>query len=233
MFTAQRYYFDPGVRAGDVATIADPSRQPILTYRSFASVVGIVATLVISIVLLTGLSSALFLNAEKRPGAAIAAAMLAFVFAILIAALVPRTRVSLYSGNDPVLRIVQSSRFSFPSTTWAIRTPGGDTLAEIRKGAFSRLATNRWTITGPADVRGRAYASEESFSRALVRKLLGKFRRKFEANIRVVHHGVPAAVIVRRPDAEGQIDYLELTAGSDLDPRVAVALATLVFGLEP
>lgn len=233
MFTATRYYFSPGVRAGEIASIADASRQPLLTYRSFASVVGIVATLVISIVLLTGLSSALFLNAEERPGAAIAAAMLAFVFAIVIAALVPRTRVTLYSGNDPVLRIVQSSRFSFPSTSWAIRTPGGDTLADIRKGAFSRLGKNRWTISGPAGQRGRAYASEESFSRALLRKLLGKFRRKFEANIRLVHHGVPAAVIVRRPDDKGDVDYLELTAGSDLDPRVSVALATLVFGLEP
>lgn len=233
MFTATRYSFNPGVRAGEIASIADASGKPLLTYRSFASVVGIVATLVISIVLLTGLSSALFLNAEDRPGAAFAAAMLTFVFAIIIAALVPRTRVTLYSGNDPVLRIVQSSRFSFPSTTWAVRTPDGDTLADIRKGAFSRLTTNRWTITGPADHRGRAYASEESFSRAFLRKLLGKFRRKFEANIRLVHQGVPAAVIVRRPDEKGEVDYLELTSGSELDPRVAVALATLVFGLEP
>ncbi|HET7707450.1 MAG TPA: hypothetical protein VFM36_15295 [Thermoanaerobaculia bacterium] len=233
MFTATRYYFNPGVRAGEIASIADVSGKPLLTYRSFASVVGIVATLVISIVLLTGLSSALFLNAEDRPGAAIAAAMLTFVFAIIIAALVPRTRVTLHSGNDPVLRIVQSSRFSFPATTWTVRTPDGDTLADIRKGAFSRLTTNRWTITGQADLHGRAYASEESLSRALVRKLLGKFRRKFEANVRLVHHGVPAAVIVRRPDEKGEVDYLELTAGSDLDPRVAVALATLVFGLEP
>lgn len=233
MFTATRYYFHPGVRAGEIASITDASRQPLLTYRSFASVVGIVATLVISIVLLTGLSSALFLNAEGRPGAALAAAMLAFVFAIVIAALVPRTRVTLYAGNDAVLRIVQSSRFAFPSTTWAVRTPGGDTLGHIRKGAFSRLATNRWIISGPADHRGRAYASEESFSRALVRKLLGKFRRRFEANMRLVHNGVPAAVIVRRPDQKGEVDYLELTAGSELDPRVTVALATLVFGLEP
>lgn len=233
MFSATRYYFHPGVRAGEIASIADAAGQPLLTYRSFASVVGIVATLVIAIVVLTGLSSALFLNAEDRPGAAIAAAMLTFVFAIIIAALVPRTRVTLYAGNDPVLRIVQSSRFSFPSTTWTIRTPDGDTLAVVRKGAFSRLTTNRWTITGPADQRSRAYASEESFSRALIRKLLGKFRRKFEANIRLVHDGVPAAVIVRRPDEKREVDYLELTSGSDLDPRVAVALATLIFGLEP
>jgi hypothetical protein len=234
MFTSTRYHFTPGVRAGDTAPIADAAGKPLLTYRSFASVVGIVASLVISIVLVTGFASALFLNAEDRPGAATAAAALAVVFAIVIAALVPRTGVTLYSGTEPALRIVQHSRFSFPTTTWAVRAPDGETLAYLRKGAFSRLATNKWTISVPPDHhRGTAYASEESFGRALVRKMLGKFRRRFEANIRLVHHGIPAAVIIRRPDEKGQVDYLEVTSGSDLDPRVSVALATLVFGLEP
>ena len=233
MFTSRRYHFTPGVPAGETASISDATGQVLLTYRSFASVVGIVASLVISIVLVTGLASALFLRAEERPGAAVAAAVLATVFAIIIAALVPRTGVTLYSGTDPVLRIVQSSRFSFPATTWAVRTPEGDTLAHLRKGAFSRLGTNKWTVSVPPDDRGSAYASEESFRRALVRKVLGKFRRRFEANIRLVHNGVPAAVIIRRPDETGQVDYLEITSGANLDPRVSVALATLVFGLEP
>lgn len=233
MFTAVRYHFTPGVRAGDTASITDSNGAELLTYRSFASVVQIVAALVIAIVVITGLASAAFLVAEERPGAAGAAAVLSIVFAMLIAALVPHTRVTLYRGTDPALRIVQKSRFSFPTTTWAVRTPEGDTLALLRKGALSRLATNRWKIIVPPDHHGSAYAIEESFGRALVRKLLGKFRRRFEANMRIIHNAVPAAVIVRRPDEKGHVDYLEIAAGSSLDPRVSVALATLVFGAEP
>ncbi|HEU4522724.1 MAG TPA: hypothetical protein VFT12_12020 [Thermoanaerobaculia bacterium] len=233
MFSTNRFHFTPGVRAGEIAPIADGDGGVLLTYRSFASVVGIVAALVIAIVLLAGAAAAVFLVTDERTGAAIATAILALAFAGLIAALVPRTRVTLYRDTEPALRIVQKSRFSFPSTTWAVRTPDGTTLATIRKGALSRLATNRWTISTPPDQRGTAYAAEESFGRALLRKLLGKFRRRFEANMRVIHNGTPAAVIVRRPDERGHADYLQIAAGSDLDTRVAVALATLVFGLEP
>jgi hypothetical protein len=232
-FTATRYRFTPGVRAGDIASITDGEGNPLLSYRSFASVVQIVAALVIAIVLITGFASAAFLMAEERAGAAAAAAVLSVVFATLIAALVPHTRVTLYQGSDPVLRILQKSRFSFPTTTWAVRTPEGDTLALLKKGALSRLATNRWKIIVPPGHHGSAYAVEESFGRALMRKLLGKFRRKFEANMRIIHNAVPAAVIVRRPDEKGNADYLEIAAGSSLDTRVSVALATLVFGAEP
>ncbi|HUP45971.1 MAG TPA: hypothetical protein VM779_10720 [Thermoanaerobaculia bacterium] len=233
LFHGRRYRFTPGMPAGEVASIADGGGRVLLTYRSFASVVGIVAALVIAIVLVTGVAAALFLAAEERPGAAMAAVLLAFTFAAVIAALVPRTRVTLYHDSQPALRIVQRSRLSFPETTWAVRTDDGTTLATIRKGALSRLSTNRWTISTPPDQSGAAYAAEESFGRALLRKILGKFRRRFEANMRVIHNGLPAAVIIRRPDEQGEADYLELAAGADLDPRVAVALATLVFGSEP
>ena len=233
IFAARRYRFTPGLPAGETASISDGDGRAVLTYRSFASVVGIVAALVIAIVLLTGVAAALFLAADERIGPAVLAAILSFAFAAIIATLVPRTRVTLYHDSQPALRIVQRSRLSFPSTTWAVRTDDGATLATIRKGALSRLATNRWTISAPPDQRGTAYATEESFGRALVRKVLGKFRKRFEANMHVVHNGIPAAVIVRRPDERGEADYLELSAGADLDPRVAVALATLVFGSEP
>ena len=232
-FTASRYFFTPGVRAGEMAEIRDDEGRPLLRYRSFASIVGIVGTLVLTIVLVTGIAASLFLMNEGRIAASIAAAVLTAGFAGIIAALIPRTRATLYREDFPALRIVQRSKFSFPWTTWAVRTPEGETLATLRKTAVSRLGTNRWTIAAATDLHGVAYATEESLGRALVRKVLGKFRRKFEANMRVIHHGTPAAVIIRRPDSQGAVDYLEISSGSQLDPRVSVALATLVFGLEP
>ena len=233
MFDSTRYYFTPGVGSADTATIRDAAGNPVLHYRGFASIVGIVAALVLSIVLVAGLAATLFLFAEERSGAAVAAAILSLAFAALIAALIPRTRVTLYSEQDPALRIVQRSRFSFPSSTWAVRTPEGETLALLSKSMLTRLTTNRWWIAAPPEQRGSAYAVEESVGRAITRKLVGKFRRKFEADMHVVANGVLAARIVRRPDEKAEADYLEINAGTGLDRRVAIALATLVFGIEP
>jgi hypothetical protein len=207
--------------------------EVVLTYRGFASVVTIVAALVASIVLVAGLAAAVFLIAENRGAAASASIILSLGFFAVIAALVPRTRVTLYDGTKPALMIVQQSRVAFPSTKYAIKTADGATIAILGRNMFSRLGRNSWSIDSPVDQRGSAFAVEESLWRALVRKVAGKFNPVREANIRIYHQGVASGVIVRRPDASGDSDYLDLTDGGSLDRRVAVALATLVFGAEP
>lgn len=205
----------------------------LLTYRGFASVVTIVAALVAGIVLVAGIAAALFLVLEHRPLPAIAAIVLAIGFSGFIAALVPRTRVVLLNDEHPALIIDQQSRAAFPRTSFAIKTADGQTIALIGRSILSRLGRNSWSIDWPVDQRGSAFAVEESFWRAIVRKFIGKFDRSREANIRIYHHGVASGVIVRRPDQTGEADYLDLLANGTLDRRVAVALATLVFGAEP
>ncbi|HEX9161097.1 MAG TPA: hypothetical protein VF980_05250 [Thermoanaerobaculia bacterium] len=205
----------------------------MLTYRGFASVVGIVAALVAGIVIVAGVAAALFLVAERRGGAAATAFVLSFGFSAVIAALVPRMRVTLFDGERPLLTIVQQARAMFPTSSYAVQTPDGATIALLSRSTLSRLGRNMWSIDSPADQRGSAFAIEESLSRALVRKFAGKFDRKREANLRIYHQGVACGVIVRRPDATGECDYLDLAEKSTFDRRVAVALATLVFGAEP
>jgi hypothetical protein len=205
----------------------------VLTYRAFASVVTIVAALVAAIVLIAGIASALFLIAEHRPGTAIVIVALSFAFSTMIALLVPRARVTLFEGDSPALTIVQQSRFAFPRTTYAVKTPDGKTIALLGRSMLSRLGRNTWTIDSPVDQRGSAFAIEESFWRALVRKFAGKFNTTREANLRIYHQGVASGVIVRRPDQTGEADYLDLTSNGGLDRRAAVALATMVFGAEP
>lgn len=234
LFITDRYRFTPGVRAGETATIADADGKPLLTYRSFATVVGVVAALVAGIVLVAGLAASLFLFVEDRPAAAASSLFLTLGFAAVITGLVPRTRVTLYDATSkPALKIVQQGRVPFPATRYAVRSPEGHTLGVIRKSAFSRLFSHRWTMVAPPDQNGVAYATEESLGRAFVRKILGKFQRKFQTNIRIIHQGIEAGLIIRRPDERGEADVLELHPGSALDRRVAVALATLVFGAEP
>lgn len=222
-FAATRYRFTTGLRTGDVAAIRGEDGKVLLSYRSFASVVGIVATLVSAIVVLAGLASVLFLIAEGSPLRALAALILTLTFATFIAMLVPRVNVTLYDEHHPALTVWQ--RTLFPSATFVVATPNGATLAEVRKTLLSRLGRNRWTIVQEGRPIGEAI--EESFARAMLRKLLGKFDRRFETNLRITHGGIEAGRILRR---EG--DVLELTTDA-LDRRVAVALATLVFGREP
>ena len=221
------------MRWGETVNVRNGDGQVVLTYRSFASVVSIVAALVAGIVIVAGVAAALFLIAEKRPGAAGASIILSLGFSAIIAALVPRTRVTLYDGNKPALLIAQVSKAALPQTTYAVSTPEGETIALLKRTILSRLGRNKWSIDSPADQGGSALAMEESFWRAIVRKVAGKFDRTSEANIRIFHQGVASGVIVRRPDPTGDHDYLDLTSSGTLDHRVAVALATLVFGAEP
>ena len=228
VFQGTRYRFTSGIRAGETAHIRDADGNSLLTYRSFASVVGIVAALVAGIIIIAGAAAAIFLFGEDRPGAAIAALVMCIAFSGVIAILVPRTRVTLFDGLTPVLTIAQQSRLSFPAAAYVVSTPDGNAIGTLKRSALGRLARNRWIINAPPDQRGSAFAVEDALGRALLRKLLGKFNRKYEVDYRIVDHGMPAGEILRREN-----DVLQLENSSVLDRRVAVALATLIFGAEP
>jgi hypothetical protein len=201
--------------------------QVLLSYRSFASVTGVIAALVSAIVALAGLASVLFLLAEGAPLRALAALVLTLAFASVIAMLVPRITVTLYDDHHPALTISQSA--IFPTASYLVSTPNGATIAELRKSFFSRLGRNRWTIL--QDGRYLGDALEDSLPGALRRKVLGKFNPRFETNMHVTYGGVPAARIVRRPE-NGRADVLEVMSDA-LDRRIAVAVGTLVLGREP
>jgi hypothetical protein len=226
-FSHARYSFTTGARAGEAVTIRDAANTPVLGYRSFASVVGIVAALVSGIVLVAGIASVLFLISEKAPVRAVITLALTAIFTTVIGLLVPRIRATIYDGSNPALMIEQVSR---GATRFIVTTPDGKQLATLRKGLFSRLGRNRWTVLAE-DGRVLAYAVEESFGRAMIAKLLGKFSRRYEADVRLGFDG-EMGLIRRRPDDGGKTDVLELY-GDTLDRRIAVALATLILGSEP
>ena len=227
-FTQSAYRFTSGLRSGEVAAIRGASGQVVLSYRAFAGVVGVVANLVTAIVGFAGLAAVAFLLAEAAPLRAAVALALTLAFGYCISLLVPRIDVTLYEETAPALTI--SQRAAALGASWIVTTPDGSEVAEIRKSLVSRLGRNRWRVLQHG--REVADAIEESFSRALTRKLLGKFSRRFEANMIIRAGGLDTAQIIRRPGPNGQYDLLELT-GDLLDPRIAVALTTLVLGREP
>jgi hypothetical protein len=214
-----------------VVTIHSDAGEQLLTYRSFASIVGIVALTVSVIVAVTGIAAVLFLLFDGRPFPAAMAFLLSAAFTVVIAMLVPTTHVTLYEGSHPILHIAQQSNVSFPSVTYAVGTQEQRIIGRLRKSVWSRLGRNRWDILNASDDRPIGYAAEESLSRAIVRKFAGKFSPRYETNIRINYLGKGTGWIVRRPDGNGDVDVLDVAG--DIDRRLAVALATLILGSEP
>ncbi len=230
-FSRSRYRFTSGVRAGETVPIRDGNGEVLLSYRSFASIVGIVALVVSVIVALTGIAAVVYLMMDGRLLPATIALMLSAAFAVIIAMLVPPVNVTLYEGTHPVLLITQQSNVSFPVVTFAVSTPDRKVIARLRKWVWSRLARNRWDILSATEQYPIGQAIEESLSSALKRKVAGKFSRRYESNVRIRYLDRNAGWIIRRPDTNGEVDVLELVG--EIDHRVAVALATLILGSEP
>jgi len=218
------------VRAGEVVTIRDEENNPLLTYRSFASVVGVVGLMVSVIVAVTGSAAVIFLLFESRLIPAFMALLLSAAFAVVIAMLVPPTNVTFFNSDSPVLHVMQETSVSFPIARYVVGSPEERVIARLRKSAWSRLGRNRWDIV---DANNRAIGSaiEESMSRALLRKIAGKFSRRYECNVRLRYLTKNVGWIIRRPDDAGEVDVLDVT--DDIDRRIAVALATLILGSEP
>lgn len=189
--------------------------------------IGIVASLVAAIVIVSGVAATLFLLLEKHPITAIAAFVLSVFFSLVIVMLVPPVSVTLFNDDTPAVTVSQRSRTSFPSATYAVVTPDGHTLALLRKSLASRLGRNRWSIL---DANGLeiGQAREESLSRALTRKVLGKFHRGYESDVQIEIAGCNAGKILRRSEP----DVLQIMSDA-VDDRVLIALATLVLGMEP
>jgi hypothetical protein len=228
-----RFQFMSGIPAGETAYIRGDDGNALLSYRSFASIVGVIAALMSSVVLIAGVAGVIFLLIESRPVHAIAALMLSAAFAAMIIILIPATHVTIFEGASPAITIAQQSSVNFPSVTYAIGTGDGKPVARIAKSFFSRFGRNRWEILDANDFLARGEAVEESLGRALVRKLFGKFAPAYQSNIRITWNSEDAGWIIRRPAADGHADVLELNPASAIDRRAAVALAVLVLGSEP
>lgn len=218
------------MRGGEKVAIRAEDGEALLSYRSFASVVGIVAIVVSVLVLVTGAAAVVFLMVEQRPLPAVFALVLSAGFAILIAMLVPPVNVTLNQDVVPVLLITQESNVSFPSVTFVVSTPERKVLARLRKRVWSRLSRNRWDILTATDDQPMGYAEEESLSRAFVRKIAGKFNARYQADVRIQYLERNVGWILRRANGEPPDT---LTISGDIDHRVALALATLILGSEP
>jgi hypothetical protein len=220
-----------GIPAGETAYIRGEDGTAILSYRSFASVIGLVAALMSAIVVVAGVAGTAFLLFERRPLPALAGLVLSAVFAAVIIMLIPATEATVFDGASPAITISQQPGLHVPIVTYAVETPDGSAIGRISKSFLSRLGRNRWRLLDGSIEQGEAI--EESLVHAWVSKALGKFAPAFQSNIRITWKGEEAGWIIRRPGTDGQADLLTLNPATTLDRRVALALAVLVLGSEP
>jgi hypothetical protein len=222
-FGNAEYLFTTGLHSGQLAQIRNANGDVLLTYRAFASIAGVIAAFLAAIVAVAGIAGTLLLLSDDAYLRAAIALVLTLTFSFVIALLTPRISVSLHESEVPALTIVQ--RAIFPSAVYVVATPNGAELAELRKSFLSRLGRNRWRIFH--DGRFLGEAREISFFGAMLRKLFGKFSRRFETDVEITSGGIEAGRIQRR-----ERDAL-VVMSDNLDRRVLVALATLVLGREP
>lgn len=222
-FASAEYLFTTGLHAGELAEIRGANGEVLLTYRAFASIVGVVAAFLAAIVAVAGIAATLLLLSDDAWLRAAIALALTLAFSFVIALLTPRIGVTLHEAQQPALTIAQ--RAIFPSAVYVVSAPNGAQLAELRKSFLSRIGRNRWRIFQNGRFVGEA--REISFFGAIVRKFLGKFSRSFETDVRIASGGIEVARIHRR-----ERDAL-VVMSDNVDRRVLVALATLVLGREP
>src|SRR5438105_10029196 len=96
-----RFQFMSGIPAGETAYIRGDDGNALLSYRSFASIVGVIAALMSSVVLVAGAAGVTFLLIESRPLPAIAALMLSAAFAAMIIILIPAPHVAVCERGAP------------------------------------------------------------------------------------------------------------------------------------
>ena len=215
-FDRARFVIPVAARNGEAAYIRGDDGTTLFGFRGFASVVGIVAAVTSAIVLVAGAASMIILALDARPLPAVFAALLTAAFSVIIAMLVPPTRVTVYEATTPAFGIVQQSSLSFPSVTFAVVGRDGRTIARLANSALSRVGRRRWRILAAEANRTLGYA---------VRKI------GFKSDYRIRFQGYDVGRITR----EGDHGILDLSAdpARTLDRRVALAVAMVVLGMEP
>ena len=231
---SRKYTFPRLTRRGELAAILS-DEGTTLWYRSFVSVTSLVATLVTAFVSLCGVAAVTYLLIDGRFAGALLSLLVTAAFEVVIPLLVPPTNVVFFSDKSlttRALEIVQVGRPLLPADRFSVRSADGKELGQIERSALSRLTRHRWLIFDH-DGRLRSVTIEESTARAMVRKLTGKFRPDLDSDLLLTIDDAAAGRLIRR--ASGERVTLDLSPGSrqSFDERLIVAMAALVFGLEP
>lgn len=233
MAASRRYSFPRLTRRGEVCAII-AENGTTYWYRSFVSFTSLVATLVTALVSLSGMAAVIYLLIDGRLGGAFLSLLVTSGFELIIPFLISPADAVFYNDTAmtaPALQIAQIGRPLLPADRFSVRSSDGRVLGRVERSALSRLTRHRWLIFDHHG-RQRGMTIEESSLRAVIRKVTGRIRPALDSDLLLTIDDRPAGRLIRR--AGGDRVMLELSPGSlTIDERLVVAMAALVFGLEP
>ena len=233
-FTRSRYLLDLSVPYGERSTIRDESGNPLFFYKRPVNLLGYLAAMVASMILVAGVTAAVVLVLEDLHAASILAMVLTALFALAVLLLVPRRHVYIYDDASMLrvaLMIWQESRFSFPRLRFSTRLEQGELIGFFSRSFWSGLGRRRWSIYDDTGKARLGVAVEDSLIRAILRKFFGLFFSAFRTNFRILAAGRQVGIVDRRGATLNQYQ-VQLTAGAPFDPRLLLGLAVVIDGLE-
>lgn len=235
-FALGLYVVDTGPEAGGRATIRDEAERPLFYFRSpITPFVGCVAGFVSGVVIVTGLAVGVIMLVEGRLVYAIAAAAMAVLFSWMILLLAPRQHFVLFEDEGlekVVLRVIQRSRFSFPSLRYAVETADENTISILQRSAWDRIGRHRWKVLDRYGTGRIGFAIEDSLSRAVMRNVAGTFFGLLRTGFRIEVDGRQIGAIRRTPLRSRTLLDLSGDGRFSLDRRTGVALAMVIHALE-
>ncbi len=190
--------------------------------------------MVASMILIAGVAAAIVLVIEELRAASLLTTILTVLFALTVLLLVPRRHVYIYDDASMLcvaLMIWQESRFSYPRLRFSTRMAEGELIGFFSRSFWSGLGRRRWSIydtTGSARV---GVAVEDSFTRAILRKIFGIFSGAFRTNFRILARGEQVGFVDRRGAVLNQYG-VQLAPEAPFDPRLLLGLAVVIDGLE-
>lgn len=230
--SGDRFIFDLESNAENRSTVRDDDDHPIFVFFRPLSLVGLIAGLVSSTIILGGTAVALFLWQQDATTRALFAFALTFVFALVVLALVPRRTIVLRNpeaDGAPVLTLRQENGAPAPVRKF-LAICGGETVAQFHKNVFSNLGRRRWRIVGSGG-ESVGYAVEDSWVRAMLRKPFGTFLSSLRTDFEIVASGREIGLFIRRGEFTSGRCVLELRDAT-FDRRTAVALGLLLACVE-
>jgi predicted Zn finger-like uncharacterized protein len=231
---------------GEKYVVWDEAQRPILyierpmhALRQIGALLGAAGTFVVIffLLLVLGMSLQGRLDSSLLGGIIIVGGILGIVLTLVTAiVLSPKRHITFYADeqkSEPLLQILQDSKFQPITATYTLLTPEGTFLAKLKKNYLHNVIRKKWEVSD-ADGRLVVLAREDSLILSLLRRFLGPLFGFLRTNFILA---VPDERGIERVRGEFNRNFtvfdryvlnLEHDVPRQIDRRLAIALGVLL-----
>ena len=223
---------EPG--AGESA-VRNELDQPLIWFRGPRSAIALLAGFVATMIIVTGVAVVAFLIYEKAWVPAGAAVLITFAFATMVGAAIPLRSVPVWETlppGRPMLTLVQEKGLPLPQLRFAVLDSEGTVLAVIAKRVFPSLGRRVWRLLDAAGGTELARASEDSFVRSIIGRIIGGSIRVLRTNYEIHARGTRIGTLDRARGRPGRLLLDLSTDDRSVERQLLVALALAIVTVE-